>query len=79
MPVGFPRAVTYYHANEALLGEILDQMVEGARPEPGDVPAFTFAAIASGLETDPDKAVTVAALAVMRLAEMAEASQEAER
>lgn len=63
-------AITYYQDHERLLGATLDEMVEVARPQDGDIPAFTFATLVAALEKDPGKTVTTAALALMRLGEM---------
>lgn len=59
---------TYFFEHENLLNEVLDEMIESTRPEPGDTPAMIFGAVASALASDPNKATTIAALAIMRLA-----------
>lgn len=71
------RSVAYYAENEELLTDLLDEMVERVKPEPGDIPSFTFASLVTVFEKDPAKAATIAALAVMRLAEMKRAAADA--
>jgi hypothetical protein len=61
--------IAYYSDHEALLRKVLDDLITSARPEPGDTPASLFAALRSGLGSDPGRTATIAALALMRLAE----------
>lgn len=68
-------AITYFQDHEELLGVTLDEMVEVARPQPDDIPAFTFATLVAALEKDPSRTVTTAALALMRLGEMKNAAE----
>lgn len=67
-------AIAYYQDHRDVLDAALDEMVTEAQPQSGDVPAFTFAALVSALARDRSKAVTVAAVALMRLAEIKSAA-----
>jgi hypothetical protein len=62
-------SIAYYAENEEVLSEVLDDLITGARVEADELPAIAFATLVAAMERDPGKAVTVAALAVMRLAE----------
>jgi hypothetical protein len=64
----FLSSVEYYDKNQPLLRSILDQLVVEAKAAPGDFPAYTFSTLVTVLAKDFDKAVTVGALALMRLA-----------
>lgn len=64
--------VTYYRANRALMMELLDELVGGLKLLPSDDPARVFGALINSLHRDPDRAVTIGAAAVMRLAEIQE-------
>jgi len=68
-------AVAYYHDHGDVLGAALDEMVTEAQPQSGDDPAVTFATLVSALARDRSKAVTVAAVALMRLAEIKSAAE----
>lgn len=64
-------SIVYFQDHKDELGGLLDELVAGLKPQPGDIPAFTFATMVAALSKDPDKAITVAALAIMRLGEQA--------
>jgi hypothetical protein len=64
---GLLQNIVYFQDHEALLKETLDQVIAQSVNE-DDQPAFAFAALVDALGRDTDKAVTIAALAVMRLA-----------
>jgi Cdc6-like AAA superfamily ATPase len=65
-------AAEYYEQHREQIEEILDQMVKAAQLDTGEIddPAMRFAAIRLGLESDPSRAATACALAIMRLAEL---------
>jgi hypothetical protein len=68
--VSLLESVRYYQDHEVLLTELLDKMAEEMQPQPGDIPAYAFATLTASFERDPAKAVTIAALAIMRLGEI---------
>lgn len=62
--------IDYYRQNGDLIREAADDIIKEIAPQPGEDPAETFAAIAAGLARDRDRAVIVAAVVLMRLAEI---------
>lgn len=68
LALGLLSSIAYFTEHEQLLQEVLDDVVKAARSEPGDTPALTFSSIAAAMAADLDRAVTISALAVMRLA-----------
>jgi hypothetical protein len=63
----FLNAAEYYAEHKDVVEQVLDDLIEVTRPQPEDLPEVTFGAIVAALHPDHAKAVTVAALAVMRL------------
>lgn len=61
-------SIAFYQEHEAVLNELLDELVEKMQPEADDIPAYTFATLVKVFDQDASKASTTAALAVMRLA-----------
>jgi hypothetical protein len=63
------RGVAYFHENQQLIKEVLDSTVERIRSDAVDTPAGeVFSSLLLAFLSDPDRAATVAAAAVMRLA-----------
>ena len=61
-------APEYWERYSALLIQSVADMAERVKPEPDDDPATTFETLVAVIESDPDRAVTVAATAIMMLA-----------
>jgi hypothetical protein len=61
--------VTYYQQHHEALGEAVRELVEAAKLGDNDDPAVRFATLCLALDRDHDRAVTVAAVALMLLAD----------
>lgn len=60
----------YYSGNREALDEILDDLVFVAAPIEGEDEAPVFASLVRALARNPDKAVIIAASAMLRLARL---------
>lgn len=67
-----PGAAAYFDKHEPILRQILTDLVAKVIPESGDTPAAIFASLTAGFgRQDHERVTTMAALAVMRLGELA--------
>ena len=60
----------YYDTHAARLTEALDSVIDAYRKGPVGTPPEEFAALCAAFRGDPGRALTLAAIAVMRLAKI---------